>query len=694
MVTELERYVGESLQDRARIAIPCPFHNETQPSLYINIDGRSRKHPVGSYYCLGADTRVITSKGVKRIADMSGSTHKVLTTGGQWVRVPFKDYGTQRLYRIDLSRNGVKKTIYATKEHRWFLKEDNRSGRRSELQTHELRERHILASVRSAPQPLPKPMYSAIRHGFIVGDGTLDGPFAAKAYMYGSKIDFMSKYFDSCTKQRGHKTYEYDYHDLPDDRYQGRLRIVTGFAPEYKALPSLSSSRRYIFSFLAGLIAADGCVDKAGTTSLHSADRNFLLRVRDLCTKVGITTLSLTHQLRKGYGECDTPLYRIHFLRSSFPASMLLNPEHRRRFTANPPKLDYVCWKVDRVRRTNREETVYCCEVPETHAFVLEDNILTGNCFGCRAKTSTHGGWNGLASLLGLAQIDGNQSQITTFVAPSRTRLVPHFDAVEGFDWQNLLETWNIEFAIPWPRDQSFRGVPGWLMRRTGAYLAFDGERQTSYAILLQHTNHVLVGAVKAVLRPTRRTRAKYLNARGPWVKTHGLWPWQTVEQMVSVQRQRGIGVAVALVEGPRDALRLIGCGVPALAILGSNNWTVEKRDLFVTLDPDVVLFGFDNDSGGKLAYDLVSPTVVGYSRVEQLDYRWAERDHRRQHKQSGDKTPWVRPKLDPGSVDVHQIKLWRTEYGIRTVSLRDKVFDSFEPYPLETTAYQDQLGP
>lgn len=42
-------------------------------------------------------------------------------------------------------------------------------------------------------------------------------------------------------------------------------------------------------------------------------------------------------------------------------------------------------WVVQSVEETDREEEVYCAEVPGEHAFALEDNILTGNCFGCGA---------------------------------------------------------------------------------------------------------------------------------------------------------------------------------------------------------------------------------------------------------------------------------------------------------------------
>ncbi|TFV64330.1 DNA primase [Geodermatophilus sp. DF01-2] len=40
-------------------------------------------------------------------------------------------------------------------------------------------------------------------------------------------------------------------------------------------------------------------------------------------------------------------------------------------------------WVVGSVEWSDRVEEVYCAEVPGTHAFTLEDDILTGNCFGC-----------------------------------------------------------------------------------------------------------------------------------------------------------------------------------------------------------------------------------------------------------------------------------------------------------------------
>ena len=43
-------------------------------------------------------------------------------------------------------------------------------------------------------------------------------------------------------------------------------------------------------------------------------------------------------------------------------------------------------WVVKDVILNVCKEEVFCAVVPETHSFTLEDNILTGNCFGCEAK--------------------------------------------------------------------------------------------------------------------------------------------------------------------------------------------------------------------------------------------------------------------------------------------------------------------
>ncbi|MDE2411832.1 MAG: DNA primase [Sphingomonadales bacterium] len=64
---------------------------------------------------------------------------------------------------------------------------------------------------------------------------------------------------------------------------------------------------------------------------------------------------------------------------------MFLLSEARERFEASRHKFERRRWVVRAVEASDRVETVYCAEVPGEHAFAIEDNILTGNCFGCGA---------------------------------------------------------------------------------------------------------------------------------------------------------------------------------------------------------------------------------------------------------------------------------------------------------------------
>ena len=76
------------------------------------------------------------------------------------------------------------------------------------------------------------------------------------------------------------------------------------------------------------------------------------------------------------------------------------------------------------------------------------------------------------------------------------------------------------------------------------------------------------------------------------------------------------------MVEGPRDALNMLQYGFPALAILGSHNWSQFKTDLVLLLNPSKIIFAFDNDEAGNLALEQISPYFKGYQDVLQLQFK------------------------------------------------------------------------
>ncbi|HUG84894.1 MAG TPA: DNA primase, partial [Euzebya sp.] len=102
--------------------------------------------------------------------------------------------------------------------------------------------------------------------------------------------------------------------------------------------------------------------------------------------RIGIGTYGIKTRWRKGHGAEATALHHVTFISSTLRPAFFILDHHRERFEAIPEsrtKNERRGWVVEGVQPTDRVEEVYCAEVPDTSAFVLQDNILTGNCFGC-----------------------------------------------------------------------------------------------------------------------------------------------------------------------------------------------------------------------------------------------------------------------------------------------------------------------
>lgn len=318
--------------------------------------------------CFSGETVVMTYEGNRRIKELSGGIHKLLTEGGKWVDAPIKSFGKQKLMKLTLSRCGVVKVIYATPGHRWIVTPLQRAFT-LEKTTNELSPGDRLATVFPLRAEVLATDPEGVARGFVFGDGNISSKNRSRANFCGKKDAHLLDVFTS------------NGYGLSPRKYTA-LTVINGLPADWKTeLPLLGSAASYLYGWLSGYFAADGDVDKSGRPSLWSSKRSNLEFVRDLCTRIGIGTYGIRETKRKGYGADAAPMYLLGLMRKDLCKEFFHIPSHKERFAATVDKIsERRSWNVIAVEPTDRFEEVYCAEVEGTHSFALEDNLLTRNC--------------------------------------------------------------------------------------------------------------------------------------------------------------------------------------------------------------------------------------------------------------------------------------------------------------------------
>lgn len=332
--------------------------------LYQEVSGHYRN-------CFAPETEVITSLGVKTLGELEGQEPTLLTREGSWVKAPVRCFGEQQLFEITLKRQGVVKTIYATRDHKWFARDARKKYRGKgyqEFETHELRpnKHHLQSTFGQSYKNLITPSPFGISHGFTFGDGSNSkNPRSVNGvHLFGEKDSALIPYFSLCKSKE----------------VKGGI-YFTGTPNFFKEPPSLSECKSYLLGWLMGYFSADGSVSN-GQVVISSAFIDHIKAFRDVCYLLGIGCYSIREDQRvSNLTERPHTMYKMCLMKHTLDESFFLIPKHKESFIKHSQvKRDTSHWTVVDVQPSTRFEKVYCATVPHSHSFVLEGNIATSNC--------------------------------------------------------------------------------------------------------------------------------------------------------------------------------------------------------------------------------------------------------------------------------------------------------------------------
>lgn len=317
--------------------------------------------------CFSGDTRFITDKGVKTLKDEVGNELNVLTRQG-WNKADVRSFGVQPLLKVELSNGVRRKTIKATPDHRWYVPKYVSASQGVVEKT--------TSQLTAGERPLINYFTADIefdrvgfQHGFTFGDGTLYGSVHSDSYSH----TYAKAYFAEGKREAA------EYFDAPLTEYG----YIHGLPKHFKTLPK-AGDVAYTLGFIAGLVASDGCVSKAGV-SIANKDRGVIEVIADLCASVGILTNVKPEIIRSTGYKKDAHLSELSIPKDSFRFEWLVRTFHKERFGNKRTKAK--AWRIDSITPVEAEE-VFCVTVRDgPPEFTLEGNILTGNCIGCTKAT-------------------------------------------------------------------------------------------------------------------------------------------------------------------------------------------------------------------------------------------------------------------------------------------------------------------
>lgn len=548
----------------------CPWHLEDTPSFIYN-------PKTYSYHCFRGDTKVITKHGVKPIENLVGSNPEIINGNGEWERTSFHFCGLQKIYKLTLISKGKQKEIYTTGDHEWIVQE----------KSHKIQTRNLKKGMRLDRKwvPIDKnlvPSKEGLQHGFMYGDGSFDrhnkreniDVFTARICT-NYKLEFCKTVFEKLLPPSPSELKE-----IPQCAFG---RTWTKSKKNLKEVPPLTEPIEYLYGFLIGYFVADGnCSDNSA--AFLSSSRNDLEKIKDICTLVGIPTYPIGSSTRKpnksnmGVVTLKTKhtMYTLRMVKSAVTKDFFVGA--KRIVTPNQYS-SYLGYKVFSVKETEEVAPVYCCET-STGSFVLEDFILTGNCFSCSRNTDIIDAYmhTGLTFVEAVQKLFEEAKILYSFgevgVKTKRQYAYPHEEPSDD-------------------KEQVYEYLAARMITKETAD-AFDVRQDRHGNIVFNYydTNDVLT-MVK--YRPSHKIDKKAGDIKC-WCQKDA----DTTPLLFNMNRIN-IGQPLAITEGELDAMALYEAGVTNVVSVpfgaANYNWITENFDWLEQFDSIIICS--DNDEAG-----------------------------------------------------------------------------------------------
>ena len=301
-----------------------------------------------AHNCFGSNTKFVTNKGLKKFSEFKdGEKTEVLDKDGVWREATVRCYGEEPLYTITLQSCRTIKTIKATKNHRWLLKDGSIT---TNLQVGD--RLHLLHKLNEEIQIETKEDALFFCLGFCIGDGS-DSCSSSKGglsvRLCGRKNEY-SYLFEMAGFRKGNKK------KINDNIYS-----ISSFSKQdmLNARIWIYLNKRQNYMLYKGFYAADGNVRDNGVAT---TDERILEMIETISCIYGHHILTIKEVMRDTNYKKQAKIYDISFM------------------TSQPTNRNWIVRDIQLSYRGGLKQKVWCVEEPVTKTFTLESGIVTGNC--------------------------------------------------------------------------------------------------------------------------------------------------------------------------------------------------------------------------------------------------------------------------------------------------------------------------